>query len=212
MELNRPMNELQNIISKRLQNVFIPGEEIIWAGQPDPTVIFSRKDSFIVPYSLIFNGIMFHGISRFITHMLSIKLGPTDVFYNAVMIPALLVFTLMTTVALYLLFGRFIYKKWKKEHTIHIITNRRLLNFFDYKKGNLDGIALEDVEKVSKEVSSDGHGTIIFGDVKKRAMRYDNTGLDFANDLYYKPAFAFYDIKNVNQVYKIINELLYQRG
>lgn len=35
----------------------IPAEKIYWSGQPDPSVIFSESDIFMIPFSLMWGGI-----------------------------------------------------------------------------------------------------------------------------------------------------------
>jgi hypothetical protein len=91
----------------RLQPHLGPGERLLWWGGPDPRVWFTRADLLHIPFTLIWWGFFVF------SEVLAIRNGdPAD---NPLLLALLLL-------GLYLVFGRFFYKRLRKARTACGIT------------------------------------------------------------------------------------------
>lgn len=106
-------------------------------------------------------------------------------------------------IGLYFIFGRFIYKAWKKKHTYYAITNKRVLVLTETVSRNIRAIFINAIPSVNKSTNKVGVGTIKFGSSGIAGM-YDNTGMDFFMSLYGNNSIAFFDIHNVGEVAELI--------
>lgn len=168
-------------------------EEVLWCGQPDSSVIFSGSDIFLVPFSILWGGFaMFWEVS-------AITMS-TPFFFCLFGIPFVII-------GLYFIFGRFIYKGIKKKHTYYAVTNQRILILTNLSKKNLEAKFITQIPCINKSVRSDGKGTIKFGDSIFFRGMYGNTGMDLFGSIYGKDVPTFYDIKEIDKVYKLVNEL-----
>jgi hypothetical protein len=85
-----------------------PGERLLWRGAPDPKVSFGPEDLVLIPFSLLW-GIFWEYQAS--------KLGWG--FGSVWGIPFVLI-------GLYLIFGRFTYKRWNRRHTRYAISDQRI--------------------------------------------------------------------------------------
>lgn len=166
------------------------GEKIQWVGQPEPQVLFTHSDIYLVPFSLLWGGFaIFWEILAWESRSFALCLG----------LPLFLI-------GLYFLFGRFLYKIWKKKHTYYAVTDRRVL-VLTKKLFSRDVRAayIDKIVNMSKSVRSDGIGTILFGNPSYWGSVYANTGLEFFGSFYGREVPTFYDIKDANQVFRLVN-------
>ena len=179
------------------ENVFndelLTGEKIVWQGQPDPSILFSRIDIFLIPFSLLWGGFaLFWEISV--------------IYYGAP-----LSFTLFgipfVLIGLYMIFGRFIMKKYLKQRTYYAITNQRVLVLSNFIGRSMQAQFINHIPVMNKSVRKNGYGTIIFGNPSFLTSMYGNTGLEFFNSPFGNSVVTFYDIPNVNEVYQVINDV-----
>ena len=194
------------------QSLFQPDllkdEKIMWSGQPDPGISFTRADIFLIPLSLFFAGfpLVWFGAAIFSAPQNPDKSAGAIVFFYFIGFA-------FTVYGLYFAFGRFLYKKWKKRRTYYALTNRRALILTRMAGKKLQGVFLDRVPAINKSVRSDGIGTVQFGNSTWLGAAYSNTGLDFFPDFCVKdiPAFedapAFYDIEDAETVYNLANSL-----
>lgn len=90
-----------------------PGEHVLWQGYPDPNVVFVRQDAYLIPFSLLWAGFSFFWEgSAAAAHAGFVFL----VFGGA-----------FALVGLYILFGRFVYKRIDRRHTRYFVTNHRII-------------------------------------------------------------------------------------
>ncbi|MGZ3747708.1 MAG: hypothetical protein ACXWRE_10065 [Pseudobdellovibrionaceae bacterium] len=68
----------------------------------------------------------------------------------------------------------------------------------------IESVEIASLGTISKSIRSDGTGTIIFGNMPPFAGMYANTGMDFFAGFYGAVAPSFYDIKNADQVYRLV--------
>jgi hypothetical protein len=104
--------QLQSDAFARLQPHLRPDERVLWSGGPDPKVWFTRLDLFYVPFSIIFCGFW-------------VVLGALAVRNHE---PGETAFLILGVLAgLYVVLGRFIYKRYRKTRTAYGITSQRAL-------------------------------------------------------------------------------------
>jgi hypothetical protein len=87
-----------------------PGERVLWEGGPDASVVFSKQDLFLVPFSLLWGGFAIFW-----------EAGVTSTgwsFGTVWGVP-------FVAVGLYLIVGRFFYKRWDRRRTRYAITDKR---------------------------------------------------------------------------------------
>src|SRR5437899_10880259 len=97
-------------VRQRLQGELLSGERILWVGQPDPSILLSRADIFLVPFSVMWGGfaLVFAGI---IVAGLVAKGGSGGLVCPLVWpLPFLVVGQSM-------LWGRFVHKRWRTSRT-----------------------------------------------------------------------------------------------
>jgi len=93
-----------------------PDETIVWTGRPNPLSLLSRDDIILIPFSLLWGGFAIFwflgasGIWDIWTNR------PTQTFQYFGLIWG----TPFVLVGQYLIWGRFVYRRWKNsEHTMH---------------------------------------------------------------------------------------------
>ncbi|UCH51788.1 MAG: hypothetical protein JSV54_03285, partial [Chloroflexota bacterium] len=83
---------------------------------------------------------------------------------------------------LYFIFGRFIYKRWKKQKTYYAVTNRRVFSVSEAFGQQFQESDIKLVSGIGKRVRSYGIGTLTFGGTQSSFFSgysfYVNTGLD----------------------------------
>ncbi|HEX9059751.1 MAG TPA: hypothetical protein VF941_06205 [Clostridia bacterium] len=176
----------------KITSVFIEylneNEEIFWYGKPIINKLFTGVDAFIIPISVIW-----------LVTILKMDSPP-------------IIFIIFI---LYLFIGRFVYKIYKKINTYYAVTDYRILivNTSLFKSKKLNCIDLGKVNNIIQSINKKGEGTLRFREQSFLYWGYENTGLDFLNLAILKdrPP-AFYDIKDANKVYELINTLKNKHG
>ena len=182
-----------------LQKQLLKDEKILWKGQPEADILFSGSDLFLVPFSLFWGGFAIFWESSVL--IIKDKSGQgAPVFFALFGIP----FVLM---GLYFIFGRFFYKKRKKQKTYYAVTDKRVLIVTSLFNENIQAAYINTLPCINKSVQSNGIGTVKFGNTSFMVGMYENTGLDFFASFYGKDVPTFYDIKVAEKVYQIVNDL-----
>jgi hypothetical protein len=137
----------------------LPGETIQWTGSPNPRVIFHSEDAYMIPFSLMWGGFAIFwllgasGILQWSNH-------PNKNFeWFAIIwgVPFVLV-------GQYMIWGRFLYERWKKKRTYYALTNRRaLIVEHGLRSHSISSASFETLSMIDKRVRSDGIGSISFG-------------------------------------------------
>ncbi|HUA40131.1 MAG TPA: hypothetical protein VMA32_01080, partial [Streptosporangiaceae bacterium] len=96
----------------QLQQYLRPGERLLWSGRPDPTVWLTAADMFMIPFSILWGGFA-------IFWEIGVSSGGPN-FGTIWGIP-------FVALGLYMIFGRFFYKKYRKKRTCYGITDQRAL-------------------------------------------------------------------------------------
>jgi hypothetical protein len=195
-------------VNEVFQEHLLKGENILWSGQPDPKVIFAPADLFIVPFSVLWGGFMIFVIYSILSSMTNGNNSePPDVFF--IIIPIIFMI-----IGLYFIFGRFFFKKWKKQRTYYAVTNRRVLVLMKAFGQQLHEYNIKLISGINKRVRADGIGTLTFGGNQSifynGGQYYGNTGMDILP--FYGFQLAFYDIPNANEVYKLIMDIQFKES
>jgi hypothetical protein len=172
-------------------------ERIVWSGRPDTGMHFTLLDLFIVPFSVLWGGFaIFWELSVLIPDA---EKGNIDIESVLFGIPFVLI-------GVYLIFGRFIYKRWRKRRTYYAITDRRILSQYTTLGKHFLELDIKTVTDIDMHVWKDGKGYLVFNEGKSSFFSgdqfYRNTGMDIFS--YHKHPLALYDIPNANEVYKLI--------
>jgi hypothetical protein len=188
-----------------LQQDLGPGENIVWSGQPDPTIVFSPQDLFLVPFSLMWGGFALFWeagvLGIFSKGVGAVGIGSFFVLWG---IP-------FVVVGQYLIWGRFLYKRWMKRRTLYAVTTKRVVVVAEGRSLRINSLFLSQLLSVSRSRKSNGAGSITFGgggvmSLLSGSAMYANTGMDFFAR---SGGLAFYDIRDVDNVYRHIQA---QRG
>lgn len=154
----------------QLKRLLRPGERLLWAGEPDPTVRFTKADRFLIPFSVLWAGF--------------------SVFWEAGVLssggsPFFAVWGLpFVAMGFYITIGRFIWKARRKRQTTYVLTDRRAAILTN------DGQLAEtpwrgSLRQVSRHRDA-SHVDVIFDapmsmrwPMTSQAAMYANTGMDF---------------------------------
>jgi hypothetical protein len=187
-------NKLE-VFKQSLQEKMLPGETILWADQPEPYHLFNGSDIILIPFSLVWCAFL-------INAYVNVFSSPTKHFVG--------IFLLFTSafvlVGAYMLFGRFIYKVWKKKKTFYVITNKRALICIEGASRSIRQLNLFAANNIIKKVDKNGFGSIILREPEpglfNRSRAYGDHGMDILPSS--NREFAFYDIENVEEVHRTI--------
>jgi hypothetical protein len=175
------------------------GEELLWAGQPNPGKIFGPEDLFLIPFSLMWGGFAIFweimALSIFFSHKTGKTPPPVAIIFPLFGIPFVLI-------GLYLIFGRFFYKAWKKKRTFYAVSDKQILILTNFKAKNIQALFIKNLPVINKTSSAQGIGTLSFGNMPGFPSGMGNSGWMGASSTL--P--AFYDIDEVDKVYNTINE------
>ena len=123
-----------------------PDERVYWRGRPDPSVVFSRQDLYLVPFSLAWTAFV-----AFWEHGVVASRWTIDGIFG---IPFLVV-------GAYLMVGRFLVKVWSRRRTEYVVTNQRAVEM--QKRGRASR-EVAPLARVELRPGRDGtRGTVIFG-------------------------------------------------
>jgi apolipoprotein N-acyltransferase len=178
-----------------VQTDLIRDEKILWAAQQEPKML-GAADFFLVPFGLFYFGFSIFWI-----------LGASGFLSDPPKLSAFGLFGIpFVLVGFYTAFGRFIVKSWIQRNTYYAVTNHRVLVLCTVPNRSLQAVFINAIPTLNKSVGSNGIGTITFGSMPAHVAMYANSGMDFfasTGGLSLPP--AFYDVKDVNSVYELIN-------
>jgi hypothetical protein len=153
----------------RIQAALVPGERVIWWGRPDPTVNFGAKDLYLIPFSLLWGGFAIFWEYSVVTKAPS-SLG---VLWG---IP-------FVAIGLFMIVGRFFYKRYAKRRTLYALTESRAVVV---RGSSTTEVPLRDLRIMTMPSRNGRHLSVRFGQAKSsllgnnvNAEIYANTGMDF---------------------------------
>lgn len=181
---------MEHLIYGVFEDDLLKNERLLWVGQPDPKALFTVADIFLIPFSIFWSGFVLIFVA-----VIS-KVGWFGVLF-------ILPFVLL---GVYFLVGRFIYKIWKRKNTFYAVTTRRVLILTTLFTRSLQAVFIDTIPTVHKSARF-GRGTITFGNRNFWSSLYANTGMGIFGWPYGKESPTFYDIKDVNKVFDLVNDL-----
>ena len=142
-------------VSSKVQSELMAGEALLWAGKPNPGVVFHSDDLYLIPFSLFWGGFTIFwemGALGYWGH--GGKGGAPSAFMALWGIPFLVI-------GQYLIWGRFLYDGWLKRRTYYAVTNRRVLIMQNGWKQKTSWLHISAIPTVEREGSTTG--TLWFG-------------------------------------------------
>lgn len=143
----------------------MPGEQVLWEGQPVPRVVFSAVDIFLIPF-----GIAWLGASIFMT-VIAFRDSLFLALYGLVFVAA----------GMYLLFGRYYFMIRRNKNTWYAVTNKRVLSVARKPKNKRREVLSTDIACVPKESVKyyrNGIGSVVFGNAPAGYSLYNDTPID----------------------------------
>lgn len=181
-------------LAQTFQPELLRDEKVAWAAQPDPRFRLSGQDVFLVPFTLLWGGFAIFW-----------ELGVLGVLDGQPSFNAGALFGLpFVIIGQYVIWGRFLYKRYRQRRTFYAVTNRRVLIVALARSRQLQSLFLNQLPTVTKTVRRDGSGSLVFGTAPYWAGSYANSGMDFFNTRGGAMPPAFYDIPDVDGVYQLI--------
>ena len=169
-----------NTYVNEFQSELLRDEQMLWTGQPDPNIIFTGSDIFLVPFSLLWGGFAIFWEFMASTGVANAQAkqaqGPVWVF-PLFGIP-------FVVIGLYFIFGRFIYKAWRKRRTYYAVTNKRVIVLTKGIGRDIQAAFINTLPAVNKSIRSNGKGTVRFGNSSPMVSMYGNTGMNFFGSFY----------------------------
>jgi len=168
------------------------GEHIEWVGTPDPTKRFTPADRYLIPFSLFWGGFAIFWV---------IGASSGGGFFGLFGLP-------FVALGLYFIFGRFVYKAYRKRRTVYAVTDRRVMEIFRGRQGDsVDAVYLRSIPNISTSVGSNGRGSVEFGISSRGYSSYANTGMEFFARGQLASGVSFYDIEDPQGVADLVERL-----
>lgn len=173
----------------------LPGERVLWSGQPKQGLAFSRRDTFLIPFSLMWGGFAIFWNAGVWGGFGSGEAAPF--FFRLWGLPFLVI-------GLYLILGRFFHDAEIRKGLFYAVTDQRILVLRGSKITSLD---IHRLPRLEFSEHRDGTGTIAFdgGTSFSLVSGWGRNGFD-----YWVPALSaaaqFFRIDNPRKVYEIIRD------
>lgn len=132
----------------------LPGERIVWSGKPQQGLLLTRRDIFLIPFSLVWCGFVIFW--TFIATSISLT-GPALI--GILFVP---VGRMLTVIGLYLVVGRFILDAWVRRGVHYAVTNERILIEQGAPFWRFTALNIARLQDIGLEELSNGRGTIRF--------------------------------------------------
>ena len=161
-----------------------PEEKVLWAGQPDTSVHFSKNDYFLVPLSTLL-------------FALGILWATTITMFG----------WLFVVLGVYALVGRFFWKVRRKKLNYYVITEKRIVRLAG-KNGKAQ--PFKEIPGIRMSSGSRGRGTIRFSDKAAYVAVYQNSGMEWISLVGAPDEIAFHDIQDVEAVHAMVRDLIYK--
>lgn len=179
------MSGSQDEIAGRL----LPGERILWSGEPGRGMMFTARDTFLIPFSLLWCGFaIFWEIS-----VVSGRNAPKFfVLWGAMFV----------CVGLYLVASRFLVDIWVRRGTRYAVTDRRILIARATPFRKFIAVSLPQLPNADLSERANGRGSIRFGTATRMFGR-ENIGV-WTPSLDPTPQFLMID--DVRRVFDLVQK------
>ena len=168
-----------------------PGETLHWVGTPRGGIRFRKVDALIIPLSFLGGG--------------SAIYAAYTQWQSEAPLQVLVLSAVGVLIALYFMFGRFLFDMLVREGAVYGLTNERALILSGLFGRSIKGIFLKAVSEITLEEHSDKRGTITFG---RTGMVSGFTSFKSESASSKQlPAPAFEMIDNAANVYQMIQSI-----
>jgi hypothetical protein len=183
-----------------IQPELISGESVLWAGRPNPSVIFHQEDLYVIPFSLLWGGFaIFWEAGVLGLWGTSSTRGGEPIFMQLWGVPFIVI-------GQYMIWGRFLVDAWKKRQTFYAVTNRRVIVIQNLWNRRTAAAYIDTLPTIDRESRSDGIGTLrfnerpsVFGRRQKASGSWDSSIVDGVP--------VFRDIDDIETVYRLVADL-----
>jgi hypothetical protein len=131
----------------------LPGERLVWSGRPGQGIIFTGRDVFLVPFSLVWCGFAVFWTAS--AAMVTRTHGPGFFF--------VLWGAMFVCIGLYFVVGRFLFDAWLRQGMRYALTDRRVLIDRPSPFANFTAVSLDRLPDANLSETASGRGTIRFG-------------------------------------------------
>lgn len=173
------------------QPYLLPGERILWSGQPKQGFALSARDTFLIPFSLLWCAfVIFWNVG--VWSFPDTGAQP-PLFFRLFGLPFLLA-------GLYMVAGRFFHDAWLRKKMFYAVTDQRILVLRGRKITSLD---IDRLPRLELSEHRDGTGTLAF-----EAANWGPWGGGMNGFSWWLPALStatqFFRIQNPRRVYELI--------
>ncbi|WP_296743372.1 PH domain-containing protein [Mesorhizobium sp.] len=133
------------------QGRLLPLERILWGGTPVQGLLFSSRDIFLIPFSLLWCG-----FAVFWTYTATKQGAP--LFFK-------LWGSMFVCIGLFIVFGRFAFDAWLRRRMYYAVTNRRVLIMRSAPFASFTSIDLERLPEIQITGEGRARGNLRFGSV-----------------------------------------------
>jgi hypothetical protein len=127
----------------------LPGEKILWQGQPSTSLRITGRDWYLIPFSLFWGGFA-------VFWEASVLAQPAPGFLKFWGIPFI-------AIGVYLIAGRFFLDAWLRQRTRYAVTDQRIFIVRAGPFGSFISAALDRLPEIQLEEHRNGLGTLRFG-------------------------------------------------
>lgn len=165
----------------------LPGESLLWTGQPMQGWVFGSAEKILFPFSLLWGGFaIFWNAAVWSTD--------APLFFRLFGLPFLVV-------GLHMIGGRFILDRRNRARTHYAVTDQRVM-ISEGNGANIRSFPIDGLPKFEMVEDGGGRGSILFGAEARRAkMEASMRGWPGAQNVT-----EFYRIDDVRQVYELIRK------
>ncbi len=167
-----------------------PMENVLWSGKPKQDIVFRGSDAFLIPFSLLWGGFA-------IFWMIGVIKSGAPLFFALFGVPFVLI-------GIYMIVGRFFVEAKQREKTYYGVTEDRVVIVSGILQQKVKFLTIRNLSDISISESSDGTGTITFGNAMPFFSWFENTSWPGTGQ-HAVPKFDMID--NPRQVYQIIREI-----
>jgi len=183
--------------AQKIQVELLSGENLMWAGMPNPTVIFHSDDWTTIPFTLVWTGFFVFWEAQALRSLGKTGPGGNDIFVVLWGIPFLVIGN-------YMVWGRFLMDAWLKRRTYYAVTSRRVLVLQEGWSRKTSFTFLQAIPTIEREGTVSG--TLWFGPkypvVAARGRKTRNMSRFSVEDVT-----VFADIANVDAVCRLVMDL-----
>ncbi len=185
-------------VQAELQPELQPDEHVLWAGRPNAHRLFTGADVFLIPFSLLWGGFAIFWETLALTSIA--PAGGPAIFFPLFGLP-------FVAIGLYIIFGRFLVKRYVKQRTVYAVTDRRIIAINTGFRRTVRSLSIKRLPGLEVSTGSGRAGSVTFGQWHGLAGIYANTGMDWLTWSMGQRPMAFYDLDDARSVYELVDRL-----